>query len=374
MDINKKSFLYISLNHLIRSIGFSLVGVFIPIYLLTIGYTLSEVFKYFLVFYVVLFIFSIVSMWISKKRGIKFSFIANIFFLTGYFLLLNQIHTPNNLIYFAGILAGIEGGFYWMPFGSFFMRITEHGKRGTKYGVFMVIGQIAGVIGPILGAILAKYFGFEVLFYSALGLFLISLYPIFMFPNIKLDFKFRLKSLSKIYSGHKHFFWGSILMNIISEVEYIFWPIFIYISLKSFTALGTIVAVISFFTIIFTFILGKLSDKTKKSVFFRIAGLISVVIWISRVYLDSPLFLWIISIVAGFSMLLIEMPFQILTFNKAAKHENPDEFILFKEIPIFLGRFLIFGLVLLFVKQFTIAFIVAGISSLILVLLNLSEE
>jgi len=49
----------IYLNQFVRSIAFSLIGVFVPIYFLTLGFSLSYVFFFFLIFHLATFVFVI---------------------------------------------------------------------------------------------------------------------------------------------------------------------------------------------------------------------------------------------------------------------------------------------------------------------------
>lgn len=76
----KKDMHYLYLNNLFRGIAFSLFGVFIPIYLLILNYSLNSVLTYFLILQTTLFIFFLFSYKISRKIGYKGVIITGTFF------------------------------------------------------------------------------------------------------------------------------------------------------------------------------------------------------------------------------------------------------------------------------------------------------
>jgi MFS family permease len=358
-------------NQLIRSFGFALISILIPVYLLELGYSLNNVFSYFIVYYIFLFIFSPISLLLAKRVGYKPIMIANVFVAAGYFILLNLLAKAGVSIYFIAIIGGIEGAFYWIPLGSFFARLSSKEKRGSQFGIHIVLGQISGFIAPFAGSLAATYLGFSFLLYASAIVIIVSAIPLFSMENIKPNTRFSLYRTFNMTKTHSRYFIGSFFQNMISEVEGIIWPIFIFISLKNYVSVGFVGTLVSLGMIVFTFLIAKISDKKGKRYLLKAGGFFYIFIWILRIYFDSPLFLYIISILAGFFMLTLEVPFQAITYDKAAEEKDPDEFVVFKEIPNLIARVSIFGLAIAFSNKFVGTFIAAIVCCIYLFLFEI---
>jgi MFS family permease len=361
-------------NQLVRSFGFSLISILIPVYLLELGYSLNAVFSYFIVYYLLLFVFSPVSLALARKIGYKYLMILNVFIAAGYFLLLNLLGKAGVSIYLIALIGGIEGAFYWIPLGSFFSRLSSKDKRGSQFGMHIILGQISGFAAPFIGGLAATFLGFSFLIYVSAAIIVLSAIPLFSMENIKPKTKLSFSGIAKLTKTHKKYFLGSIFQNIISEVEFVIWPIFIFITLLKYTSVGFVGTLVSLGMILFTFIMAKISDKNEKKYLLKFGGLLYLFIWVLRIYFDSQIFLFIISVLAGFFMLALEVPFQTITYDKAAEEKDPDEFIVFKEIPNLIARVSIFGLIMLFPNKFLAAFVIAIISCIYLFLFEIEEK
>jgi MFS family permease len=360
-----KSLAGIYSNQLLRSFGFALISILIPVYLLELGYSLNNVFSYFIVYYLFLFIFSPLSLLLAKKIGYKPIMIANVFIAAAYFILLNELAKIGISIYLIAIIGGIEGAFYWIPLGSFFARLSSKEKRGSQFGMHIVLGQISGFVAPFVGSLAATYLGFSFLLYASAIAIIVSAIPLFSMENIKPKTRFSFYNTLNLTKTHRKYFIGSIFQNMISEVEFVIWPIFIFITLKNYISVGFVGTLISLGMIIFTFVIAKISDKKGKKYLLKAGGFLYIFIWISRIYFDSSLFLYIISVLAGFFMLTLEVPFQAITYDKAAEEKDPDEFVVFKEIPNLIARVTIFGLIILIPSKLVSPFISAFIAAIV---------
>ncbi|MBR9704538.1 MFS transporter [Candidatus Pacearchaeota archaeon] len=375
MEVNiKKRLRNLYVNQLIRSFGFSLIAIFIPIYLLTLDYSLNSVLGYLLLYYTVLFVFTPISLILSKKMGYKIMMLINIPVAIGYLLLLTLLGKVDIPIYVIAAIGGIEAAFYWMPLSGIFVRSSHKEKRGTQFSKHIALGKISGLLGPLMGGLIAAFLGFNILLYLASLFILLSAIPILKLDNIKPRSKLSLSGIYRLSKSNKNYFIGSISNNIISEVEGIIWPIFVFVILGNLVSVGLIGTLVAVGTVAFTLFIGKISDNKGANHLLKIGGLLYAILWILRIYIDFPLFLYIISIFAGFLFLVIEVPFQRITYNKAAEEKDMDEFILFKELPAFLGRALIFIILILLPSKFFVSFFIAILASLFFVFFRISGK
>lgn len=367
----RKGIRLIYLNQFIRGIAFSLVGIFIPIYLLNLGYSLDSVLIYFLLFHLLTFVFTPITLLLSRKLGYKFFIILSVPLVIIFLFLLQSLESATISVYLIAILAGIENAFYFIPLHAFFVRLSESQKRGTQFSNYAAIGMLAGLFGPLIGGFIAVIFGFKSLFYIVMVFISISILPLIGLVNVKPNTKLTLKGIWHLTKTHKRFFIISIADDIRGEIEGIVWPIFIYISLKSIISVGWVASFASFGTIVFTLFIGRFYDRKSKYLFLKLGGLLYALLWLTRIYWDMPLFLFGASLLAGFFALMIGIPFNAIFYDKAAEHKDPDEFIVFRETPKFIGRIFIWGLMIILVNEFVLAFILAGLASLFFFFLRL---
>jgi MFS family permease len=362
----KKEIHHLYLNNLFRGIAFSLFGIFVPIYFLNLGYSLKSVFVYFLILQTFLFVSLLASYFLSRKFGYKFSIIANAPLTIIFILCLQFLSSSNISIYFIAIIAGVKSGFYYIPMHSFFSTFSKKNKKGTQLSNYTAFGQVAGLLGPLVGAVIATLFGFKYLFMIVLVFILISIIPLLFIKNFKPKNKIKIKGFTKFTRNHKMFFFGTILDNIEGEIEGVIWPIFTFIILKSLISIGWIAFLISLGATIFTLFIGRYYDKKNKYTLFRVGGILFSIVWVARAFYNEPFFIFASSLIAGFLTLMVSIPFESIFYEKAAKDKDQNSFILFREIPTYIGRALIWIIAIIFVANFKLLFIIAGLSYLIL--------
>jgi len=355
-------------NQVLRTAGFSFISLFIPIYLLTLGYSLNFIFLYTLFYYIFVFVFSIVAVYMGNKIGYRRLFILNIFvviFWMFYLSVLKDFPLSIYPIFFMGLLGGIEGAFFWTPFNILFAKFGNEGRRGSQVGFLSIFNQLSSIIGPVIGAYLAVTSGFSELIYFATFFFFLSLLPLFFLENIKLKTTVSLTGLKKFYTFHKSFAYGNVFQNIFGEVQGIIWPIFIYLMFNNnLLHVGYIGSIIAVGTIVFTAIVGKLSDRIDKHILIKIGGLAFALLWVLVLFFQQPIYLYIISALFGFASLMIALPFSTITYSKAAKEEDIGEFIVWTEAASLVGRLIFIAIILIAPNKFSASFIIASLSCL----------
>lgn len=360
---SKKSISPIYLNQFLRGVAFSLFGIFIPIYFLTLGYSLSEIFTYFLIFHVVTFLAAPLAIRLSKSYGYKKIMISSSLLVITSLFLLNSLDEFKIPIIFA-VVYGLAEGLYYMPLHAFFTRLGENEKRGTQVSNYNSIGQIAGLITPIIGALIVTFYGFSFLFIFSILFVIISFLPLLSLENIKPKTKFSITGVRKLTNKHKKYFFGEIADSIKIETEAHVWTIFIFITFREFLSVGKVVFLIGAGSVLFTLFVGRHFDKKDKYFLMKLGGILYATTWILRIFSTGPYILYSISLLAGFFAIMISVPFNAIFYNKAGEDSDTDEFIFFREIPTFIGRAFLWIILIFVADKFTIAFALAALASL----------
>jgi MFS family permease len=359
---NKLSELY--LNFAILSFTFSLVGVFVPIYLLDIGYELSIVLIYLVLHFAALGFFSPVAAKLANRIGFKHMILYLRIPLMILWLFLLQIipefGTP--IILIAGIVSGIGSALYWIPTNSMFMRYSDHMNRAKEVSQFKLFGAVPSVVGPAIGGLIIVYMGFSILFVIAIIIGFLSVIPLFRTPDTKPHVQF---SHMKLFSHKNNRYHLMFLVDGFKTVGLaVFWPIFIFLTLNNIADVGFTNSLVSAGLLAFAFMHTSMLPKIRKHTFLKMGGLISAILWIMVIFSQSVVNLLLISFLLGFFVTMIDANFEALSINKAKHLKNKDEFIVMREIMLNLGRIIALAAAFCFVQIFNAAFSFASLGSL----------
>ncbi len=353
------------MTHTMTSFVFSMIGIFIPLYLLKLGYSLFNVLAYFLVYYMSVFAFCIIAYALAKRIGIKHTLLVHIPLAIIYFLLLFSLDAAKIPIFLLAIIGGAEQGMYWMPMHSLFARCSSVKKMGSNMGKFTSLDTLAGIAAPLIGGIVIVLLSFKALLFFAMILMAVSAIPLFFSKEVKPKISFSMKkgwNLLKIFPR----FLSSFTLQALSDiVKSLILPIFIFLMLQNPLSVGIIGSLVGVGAVCFSFMIGKFADKTDKIKLTKIASVLMAVTWIIAYFNSSILLFYVLTFSLGFFMIMFSIPLSAHAYIVAKKHHHADEFILLREAPFFIGRVLALLLAMLLIERLNTTFIMAGIYHMI---------
>jgi MFS family permease len=273
---------------------------------------------------------------------------------------LPSFNIPISLIAFLG---GFQNALYWIPLHILFARGTKEKTVGSSTGKLFALPQIASMAGPLIGGFIATILGFKVLFGFTFLILLTSVIPFIGSKSIKTKFTFKLSRGIQLFKKYPKYFFAEIFDNIGEEVEAIIWPIFIYLSLLNIASVGIAGTLLGFGSIAFTLFVGKISDKFNKKKIIKTGAILLFIVWLLRYLSGSELSIYILTVLAGIFTVLLLIPYNSLLYS-IGKRDAMDEFFVFREIPVVIGRIAILSLALLFISNIKITFPLAGLSYL----------
>lgn len=329
------------LMHSIKSLASALIGIYVPIYFLKLGYGLTNVFIYWLVYGVCVFLFCAAAAFISNKIGLKKIVIVSVFLQFLYLYLLHRMGAIHIPIYFVAILSGLQAAFYWFPINNFFAKHSDEKKMGQKVGQLIAWPKILSLPEPILAGLVIIYFGFNYLFLVSGVLYLIALIPLINVPEIYSGVTFDVKNYWGLFKNNKRYFGAEFLENIREEMEAIVVPIFIFVTFASVLSVGIIGTVADLGAILFTLVVGKLTDTTNKRTLMKFGTFIMIFCWLARYFIQNQLIFYIASLVVGFTEILVLIPFNSIVYENAKKN-HPAEFLLFREVAVGSARVFVY--------------------------------
>lgn len=352
----------------IDALGFSLIGIFVPIYILSQGFGLQDIIYFFIVHNIFLLISIIFSVVIGKKVGLRFILVARLPFLFLYFSTLLTWETFHFSFFWIAIFSGVQSALFWAPLNIIFARESKPKHIGKYVSKMMAYPQIAGIAGPLFGILVIKFFGFKTLFGLAFLIIIFSVLPILRVDIKKIKYDLSFKKGMKLFRKYKKFMIAELFDNFGGEAEGIIWPVFIFMTSASIVSVGMIGALIPVGSVFFTLLIGRWIDKGDYKFFMKIGALFLFVIWLVRYVSDSSLVYYLTTVVSGFCLSLLLVPFSA-KMTKIAKKEVVDEFIIFREIFFFAGRMVLFGVALLLLGNIKLLFPLAGLAYLYFIFL-----
>jgi MFS family permease len=351
----------IYLASLLHTLAISMVSIYIPIYLLQLGYSLSEALLFLIFFHSGMLVFSLSVVWIESKIGTKHTVALSSLFYLVFFLLLVSIEEFLWLIFFIAIINSFAHSLYWIPINSNFAKYSHKWRRGTEVGYLIGLIKIISLLAPLIGAALIAFFGFSILFFVVCIAFLLTALPLFATR----EYRPRLRrSWRKIFSGANLSFFGAFISKGTLFGVANLWPIFVFLIFGKYLLVGLAASATGVGAAIFTVFVGKLSDRIDRNKLIKIGGLANFIVWFLAVFAGGSWYVFAISFSFGFVFALVHIPFFAIACD-AASRQNIAEFMAFRTIGINIGRVVIFIVALFAIGfQFQAAFLIAALSSL----------
>lgn len=363
LDVPKSQFNNILLMKGLTDFGLGFVQVFIPVYLLSIGYSLSMVMFWYITQDVVFVLCSFFSVYFSNKFGLVHSFHVRFIFLISELMLMVYLPQHSQLFYFIPFVIGLEMAFFWIPLNILLVRNTKDSSMGQSISRLTAYPKIFTMFCPVLGGYIAVHLGFNVLFIIAMCIVLFASIPIWPLRSEKTNFIFTKYSVLRVWEENKRFFVPEIVSSF-AETGSLILSIFIYLKLLSVTQVGYMGTIAAVSSVFFTITIGRLTDEWNKHKLMKISAFTASVIWVACFYIGThapnPWLFYLATFLLTLNVKAFVVPYQSLLFNGA---RNGDaQFLVLREIPNVIGRIIIYLLVITFSSNVSSVFIFSAIS------------
>lgn len=345
--------------HSVDWFAYTLIGILLPIYFISLGYSISKILTYFLICCFGIAVFFFIAGFFATRFGVKGCLFARLplrFLQLGMLFFLPR---AGFLFFPLAIIHAIQISFYWFPYHVIFTQTASEDRMGRDVGKLSAYTQALSIVAPLSGALVAAKFGYNFLFLLSAAVHLIAAVPLFYLKNWQSKIRFQPKIIWRLFKKHRKFFFASMNYYLVAEAEGVILPIFVFLAFKNIISVGTIGAMAGAGAIIFTLLIGKFSDKYNKQKLLKIGAAFMIIIWILRYFAVDEKVYYILSILAGFFMILMAVPINSINYS-LAKSENIDEFIVTREIMVNAGRIIIYGLALVITAKINYSFLVAA--------------
>ena len=165
---------------MLRSMGLSLIGVFVPIYLYKIGYDLPTILLFIAGQFVARLIFDVASGYLVARFGPKHTILLSnvvLIMALGVLLTLPSFGWP---LWLLAIPFGATQSLFFIAYHVDFSKIIHQDHGGKELGFMTIVERLGAALGPVIGGLIATFIGAEYTFAFAMLLLVGAVIPLFL--------------------------------------------------------------------------------------------------------------------------------------------------------------------------------------------------
>lgn len=330
----------------IRSFAESMIGIFVPIFLLKQGFAFSLVLLFLLSWAVFVVILCFVALRLISRYGVKHSIYISIPVTILYFLSLHQFSYLQLFLsdvlftLLLGFLFALSVATFWMGFHLEFARFSSRKKSARQLGILNILSTVFSVFGPLVGALIITFFSFNVLFVIVMVLLLVSIIPLLFSKETHEPFTFNVGN-----ALFKNFRKGIPYLGeaFNSGAANFFWPVLLFVITISLNGIGGVYAISNAVLVLFTWIISRHITLSNRHHILNIGAYLHSASLVVRVFLRSFAPIAAVQGVGALSIAMVHLPFHSIFYNNSKKRGYAQT-IFFREVYLGIGKVLLFSL------------------------------
>jgi MFS family permease len=277
------------LSHLLRTLALGFSGVFIPIYLLGLGYSFTDVLLFYTLFFGFGMLLDFITAFFIGRFGPKHVMRVGFLFQLMLSVLLIHIEKLPYVIPLLAVVASIGSTFYFLSFNTDFSKVKHARHSGKEVGFMQIMEKTGGILGPIIGGALATYIAPVATFWASSVALLIATIILMLSPEPvqtrqNIDFRGFIKLKDwRNYAG---------FMFMVSEnsITVWLWPVFlsaVVFASNAYLQLGFVSSVAVAISLVIAAPIGKLIDGKKGHALIRYSTIVNSFVHLSRPFVGN---------------------------------------------------------------------------------------
>ena len=318
----KSDYFELTVAHSLQAFATGMIGIFIPIYFLNNGFSVSQV----------LFIFGLQNLFyifhtfltpkIIKRIGVKHSMLSRGPVVILNILLLKLVPVSPLFAYLTIFTQGMSM-YYWVPLHYLFSKSTKKSEGDKKYAFFSSARRVMSFTSPLIGALIIFFSSYQFLFNFSGVLLVFATIPLLFSKDVKVRLRlFEKKSLFE----NKDFLVKTSFNGIASWVIHLFWPLTIFLKLGESLSVGFSASLLLLSSIFMTYIISFTKKRNKFLLFSVFFGFFLFPI---ASIVNSVALLVLFSILLGLYDVLLSTPILLLFYSCERKFKD---LVLWREV------------------------------------------
>lgn len=287
VSFNELSELYISM--MFRNLALSLVGIFVPIYLYHLGFSLAAIMAYFGYFFLARVFSDLAAGYmvarIGPKHTMALSYITQIMALA-MITTLPYIAWP---LWLMGGMWGMSNSLFFIAYHIDFSKVKHREHGGKELGFMTIMERGGATIGPVIGGVIASFAGPQYTFLAATVFFAIGAIPLFMTgepirTKQHLDFKgLPFKAMRRDIASYA-------AIGLENPISVGMWPLFVALFVVSgavYAKVGLLASLSVITAILAAKAIGRLIDDKKGRLLLRYSTIGNAVLHLIRPWIGT---------------------------------------------------------------------------------------
>jgi MFS family permease len=289
INFDELSQLYVSV--MFRRFSLNLTGLFVPIYLLHLGYSIVAIFTMFGCYFTFRTLVSdLLAGFTVAKIGPKHTLLAGNLLLiisTALFLSLSNVTWP---LWLLACVWGASTSYYFVPLNVDFSKVKHSEHGGKELGYVNIMDKLGAALGPLIGGVLGTVLGAQYIFLVAAGLLIVGTLPLFQtIEPVRLHQQLDFTSLPA--DRLKHDFLSYVSLGIENTLSMFLWPLFlgVFVLLGNtvYAKLGILVAVSVTVAMLAARMIGKLIDERQGRYLLRTGAILNGLLHLVRPFIGT---------------------------------------------------------------------------------------
>lgn len=369
----------IYIGNALRSFAGSMISIFIPIYLFTLGNSFTNILWFYLLTHLFGIGVVILSFKLIHRIGAKHLIFISTIFQIGFFVLLQLMSTTYIPLAVLALVNAIHLYFFWLPFHIIFARSSSNKEGGTQLGIMTVFSSALTIIGPLVGGIITTQFsqGYLILFIFASVLLLISGLVYLFSHDSKEIHKINLrKSLDVISKRDKLALTGNRIRTFTLAI---LWPMFMFLILGTTVSIGAILSGANLLLVILTAYVGRLSDKKDKNKLLKFGSIFHSGSAAFRGFATSLGSIAAFQVLGAFTFAFMNIPFRSMVYQRSREH-SVSAFMFSQEFFFRIVTIIFIACLIILTTFFTplvvmgIAFMLAGFGTIMMNYMQMNKN
>lgn len=302
-------------SHSIKLIAANLVTIFIPIYLLNLGYDLGEIVLYYLFMAVLWGVLQYPILKLSNRIGTNKAMAVSFGIQFIQLLLLATLPAMRWPLWSISLTWAVYVAFYWPCFRASFAKGLAGKFPGRSVGISNALTTVAYGIAPAVGGIVATVFGITSIYIAAMGLLVIAAIPLLNGPEIIKNDPFKLSKL-RLPRIRRDLF-----ANAASEVDdmalSIIWPLLIFLIFPTYAGVGILSSVAVISGIVISLYVGRREERKGVRRYLDQGVAVTAVSNAGRLVAETTASIATVNLFSGLGHALINTPFVTEYYREA---------------------------------------------------------
>lgn len=250
---------------MLRSMGLSLIGIFVPYYLFTLGVSIRDILFFLAGVYAIRMLFDVLSGHMVARIGPKHTILASNLFQIGALGLLLTYESFHWPLWIIAILNGGALSMFFVAYHVDFSKVIHADHGGKELGFMTIMERIGAALGPVVGGVIATVIGPQYTIATALVLFVCAVIPLFLSAEpTRLHQKLTFHGLP--FGLLKRDLVSRVAMGVDNTASLVLWPFYaamVLLTVNTYASVGLVTSLGIVASIASAYFIGKVVDRNK---------------------------------------------------------------------------------------------------------------